>query len=107
MSESEKYLFEEHKTVSNPLSWAILIGLCLLLVSTGIMVHRIVPDTPRTWDYGAMETIPGESVYSSMTPNPGGVGPAETDKIPRQIAPRPGAQPLEKLKPLGYEKVDR
>lgn len=107
MSESEEYLFEEYHTVSNPLAWAILIGLSLLLVTTGIFVHRMVPDPPREWDYGAMETIPGESVYASLTPDPGQVSPAETDKIPKQIAPLPGAQPLEKLKPQGYEQVER
>jgi hypothetical protein len=104
MDEPEKYLFEEYKPISSLRSWLIIIGLCVLLVGSGLFVHLVVPDTPRTWDYGAMETIPGASVYSSMSPNPGKVGPAETRKVPGQIEPLPGAKPLEKLKPLGYER---
>lgn len=101
-----KYLLEEHGRLSSRGSWAIVIGLCLFLVLSGILVHRLVPDKPRTWNYGALQTIPGASVYSSVSPQPGGVAPAATDKIPKQIKPWPEAKPLEKLKPLGFQREE-
>jgi len=104
MENPEEYIYEEYRSLSTMWSWLIVIGLSILLVATGIVVHRVIRDAPRHWDYGAMETIPGASVYSSVLPEPVTVGPAEIDKIPRQIQPLPDARPLEKLKPSGYEK---
>ena len=103
----EEYLFEEYHEISDRRSWAILIGLILFLIITPVVIHRLLPDREREWKYGAVEQIPGESIYSTVSPDPGPVAPAETDKIPRQIVPRPGARPLEKLPPAGYQMEDR
>lgn len=99
----EDNLFEEHTKISDAWSWAIIIGLALFLVFSGLATHMLLPDRPRFWQYGAIDATPGASTYSSMSPNPGPVEPADIGKIPRQLPPWPEALPLEKLKPEGYE----
>ncbi len=103
-SKPEKYLFEEYQKIEHKWSWAIIIGLSLFLVFSGIIIHGLIPDRERQWNYGALETIPGASIYSSMSPTPEGVAPEETNRIPNQITPLPGARPLQKLPPVGYER---
>ena len=103
MISSEDALYEEFRTASTRQSWWMLIAISLILVGTCLWVHHLVPERPATWDYGALETIPGKSVYSTATVAPIQVGPAETSKVQQQLLKPPGAQPLEKLKPQGFE----
>ena len=107
MNKTEAFLFEEYREISNLWSWTILIVLTALLLGTAILVHHLIPDSEPGWDYGAVETTPGASIYSSVSPRPDPVAPAETGKIDRQIAPRPGAHPLRMLPPSGYEMEGR
>ena len=64
--------------------WAVVIGICALLILWGLLNYLLVSDRPRVWDFGAVPATPGASGYS-------------TEKLPhganasRQIAPLPEA----------------
>lgn len=106
MKSSEADNYEEYREISLARTWFIVAALCLFLVGSGLAVHRLLPDRPRDWNYGALDAIPGQSVYGTSRPRPLSVGPAETGKVPVQLAPPPGALPLEKLEPRGFEQEE-
>lgn len=103
MRKPEENLYEEFNELSLGWTWFIVVALCLYLILSGLFAHRMLPDVPRRWDFGALDEIPGQSVYSTFPVPPVAVAPAETGRVPQQLEPLPGAQPLEKLKPLGFE----
>jgi len=103
MAREEKENYEEYSDLSLCDSWFIIIALCVFLLLSGLLVHRMLPDTERRWNFGALNYTPAASIYSTAVPGPVTVAPAETKKVEKQMEPLPGAQALEKLKPQGYE----
>jgi hypothetical protein len=70
-----------------------VVALSAAVLSWGMVLHAIVRDEPRQWDFGALPDVPGQSVYSTATPPAGGpTGPA--GKAPLQMAPLPEARPV-------------
>jgi hypothetical protein len=65
-------------------SWAIVVGLALVLVAAGLLTRAFVRDVPRAWDLGAFPDVPGQSPYAIQV---------LPDGVPRQMAPLPEAHP--------------
>jgi len=103
MLKKEENNYEEYNELSLGWTWFIVVALCLFLIGTGLFAHRMLPDTPRRWNFGTVDMIPAESVYSTSPVAPVAVAPNEINKIPQQLEPLPGSLPLEKLPPRGYE----
>jgi hypothetical protein len=72
--------FEEYKKIRQVYGWIIIIALSASLISWCLIVHMIVPDTPRNWDFGTLDDTPASSKYSIQSP------PTETN-VPLQISP--------------------
>ena len=47
------------------LPWVIVFAICVGLVAWGVVNWFFVREGPRSWDYGALPDVPGQSVYSS------------------------------------------
>jgi hypothetical protein len=68
-------------------SWLVVILITLLLLGWVQLIHTLVGDRDRTWDYGSQAYIPGDSRYSTEEP------PLAQPEPPRQIAPIPQPPP--------------
>lgn len=74
----------EHIKADHPRrSWLLLIAFTLLILASGMAIHRHIPDAPRRWNFGALSDTPGESVYSPP--------PQQPAVVPRQVEPWPAA----------------
>ena len=66
--------------------WTFVIGLAVLFLLYGLFVFLSIGDKgPPDWDFGAVEDIPGKSVYSTSPQPSGNVGEPE----PQHVAGRP------------------
>ena len=62
--------------------WAFVIGLAVLFLLYGLFVFFSVGDKgPPDWDFGAIEDIPGKSVYSTSPEPSGNVGEPELQHV--------------------------
>jgi hypothetical protein len=62
--------------------WAFVIGLAVLFLLYGLFVFLSVGDKgPPDWDFGAIEDIPGKSVYSTSPEPSGNVGEPELQHV--------------------------
>lgn len=61
---------EEHWEIPQWLSWLLLALLTLGVVSWCMFLMMMVMDTPREWDFGAFQDVPGQSVYSTQPSAP-------------------------------------
>lgn len=81
---------EEYEVHSEPHrnGWAVLLAVCLAMLAWGLAIFLFVPAVPeaqRRWDFGALPDVPGESIYSTSTPQPA--------SAPAQLPPLPEADP--------------
>jgi|WetSurMetagenome_2_1015567.scaffolds.fasta_scaffold626391_2 hypothetical protein len=68
--------------------WTFVIGLAILFLLYGLFVFFSIGDKgPADWDFGAIEDIPGKSVYSTSPEPSGNVGEPE----PQHVAGRPSS----------------
>jgi hypothetical protein len=86
MSEPETDPFEESEGPSARRHWVLILVASALIVGWGLLIHALVKDGPRQWDFDALPDVPAQSIYSSA-PTP------EAEAPPRQIAPLPEAKP--------------
>ena len=62
--------------------WVIISGLALLFLIYGLFMFLVVGDKgPPGWDFGAVEDIPGRSVYSTQPGAPGRVPDPEAQHV--------------------------
>ncbi len=74
------------KSSSNLRSWIIVILFSAGLIGWGLLNFALVPDPPaRQFQYGALPSAPGESIYSTRP------APPVQANTPRQMAPLPEA----------------
>ena len=67
-------------------SWIIVILFSAGLIGWGVLNFKLVPDPPaRQFQYGALPSAPGESIYSTRP------APPVQANTPRQMAPLPEA----------------
>lgn len=62
--------YEEYKIVSPFWGWVILWGISLFIVGYGMMLHFLVLEGPRYWDFYSLPTTPADSEYSTRIPPP-------------------------------------
>lgn len=74
--------FEEYKVLTPFWGWVILWGLSLFIIGYGMMLHVLVREGPRHWEFYSVPTTPAESEYSTRPP------PASTSRH-MQIEPLP------------------
>lgn len=98
----ERRLYEEMYRHRQSTGWVLLLLFCAALIGYSLVLHLLIPDRPRTWDFGQLDQTPAESIYSTREPAMRVPEPLQKD-FPEQIQTIPGAQPLEKLEPRGYE----
>ncbi|HEX8950180.1 MAG TPA: hypothetical protein VF790_14525 [Dissulfurispiraceae bacterium] len=91
MKERDRYI--EYKIVPQFWGWVIITLYSAVIIGFGMLVHHIVPERPREWNYGQLPDTPAESVYSTVKPPEGAK--------PERVIPRlPEARPLDtKLPP--------
>ncbi len=66
--------------------WVYVCGLALFFLLYGLFMFYMVGDKgPPGWDFGAVEDIPGASVYSTNQPVTGGAAPP----APQHVSQRP------------------
>ena len=82
----EKPLYEEHRELPSPWEWVIVIALSASLIGFGWLVYLLVPDGPRSWNFGQLPDAPAESLYSTEQPD-------LSRKPQQQILRLPEAQP--------------
>jgi hypothetical protein len=88
-------LFEQYKSSPQWRGWLFIFVFSVAILSWGMMLHMVIPDGPRLWDFGAVPQTPAASVYSTAEPPA-----AQEAHPPRQMEPLPGAWPLPGAKPL-------
>jgi hypothetical protein len=64
--------------------WVVVLAICVALVSWGLVHWTFVRDAPRSWSYGTLPDLPGESAYSSE-------GMPFDKAVPIQVHPLPEA----------------
>jgi len=89
----EPYLreYEEYKTLPPFWGWVLLFAICVFLIEFGHLHHHVIQDAVRTWNFGVLPLVPGESKYSTSAL------PAQT--VPLQMHALPEAHPRAKLPP--------
>lgn len=67
-------------------AWFIVCTLAILLLIYGVFMYFVVGDKgPPPWDFGTVEDVPGQSVYSTQ-PTVGGTAPAPE---PQHVSQKP------------------
>ncbi|HME43143.1 MAG TPA: hypothetical protein VKF36_08670 [Syntrophorhabdales bacterium] len=67
-------------------SWVYVCGLALFFLLYGLFMFYMIGDKgPPGWDFGTVEDIPGESVYSTNQPITGGTAAPE----PQHVSQKP------------------
>jgi len=89
MAATPEEQFEESEGPSARRHWVIVLLASALIVGWGLLIHALVKDGPRQWDFGTLPDVPAQSIYSSA-PTP------EAEAPPRQIAPLPEAKPWQR-----------
>jgi len=88
----EKDRYEEFKVLRPFLGWLLLVLFSALILTAAMVVHMMVADRPREWDFGSLPDTPAESIYSTGEPG-------LTARPERQIEPLPEAKPLKTQRP--------
>ncbi|MEN6623061.1 MAG: hypothetical protein ABFD50_16125 [Smithella sp.] len=88
-SKSERKHYVEYKTFSQFWGWIVLIIVSVGILGFAHLIHYIVPDVPRQWDFGQKPQTPAESVFSTRMP-PGQPAPGMRLVIPLPEALPPG-----------------
>ena len=77
---------EREESGKNWKGWFIVCTLAILFLIYGVFMYFVVGDKgPPDWDFGNVEDIPGQSVYST---NPAGQGPATVPE-PQHVSQKP------------------
>lgn len=86
-------LFEQFRPSTQWRGWLFIFVFSAAILSWGMMLHMVIPDAPRQWDFGTVPMTPAASVYSTSRP-------AEPQRVrpPVQMEPLPGARPLSTTK---------
>ncbi len=105
--DKEQEIYEEYTPTKPLTSWLLILGISAAILALGMFLHNKIPDTPRTWDFGALPDTPGQSAYSTLEPKLRELAPLEIEGVPRMLPPLPWAKPLKPLKPEGYEQTRR
>ena len=58
------------KNVGSFKSWMIVILFSLVILAWGGVTFLLIKDRPREWDFGALQDVPGQSIYSTDKPPP-------------------------------------
>jgi hypothetical protein len=58
--------YEEYKDEKQTWIWTAVIIFSVLLLSWGMLLHMIIPDAPRSWDFDVLPDAPGQSKYSTV-----------------------------------------
>ncbi len=77
----------------DPLRWAIIIAVCAGIIGWGLLNYALIPDRPRTWDFGALPDVPAESVYSTSQPAPAPTAPRQFPPLPEASTSKPVTWP--------------
>ena len=90
---------EENERNSTLRDWAIIIAFSAFLIAWGLVQFYLIPDAPRTFDYGALEDVPGQSPYSIEPSKEGTTVPRQLPQLPEAVpvkgAKKPGDAPSE------------
>jgi hypothetical protein len=78
--------YDEDQEISVFASWVIIIVFSACIVIFGYIVYRIIPDAPRSWNFGQLGDTPAATIFSTEEPKVGG-------KLQRQLPMIPGAYP--------------
>ncbi len=84
--------YEEYKIVSTFWAWVILWSVSLFIVGYGLMLHFLVKEGPRSWNFYSIPITPAQSEYSTRLPPPQNVPP--TNNKPPTPPPPPQIEPL-------------
>lgn len=98
-SESERKHYVEYKTFSQFWGWIILIVISVGILAFAHLIHLIVPDVPREWDFGQKPQTPAESVFSTRMP------PAHPGPGLKLIMPLPEGRPIGKEAKHGQDRA--
>ena len=78
--------FESEEQRPSLKGWFYVCGLALLFFIYGLFMFYMIGDKgPPGWDFGTVEDIPGESVYSTNQPITGGTAAPE----PQHVSQKP------------------
>ncbi|MGD0233643.1 MAG: hypothetical protein ABSC55_03790 [Syntrophorhabdales bacterium] len=78
--------------------WFYVCGLALFFLLYGLFMFYMIGDKgPPGWDFGIVEDIPGESVYSMNEPITGGTAAPEPQHVSQK--PQQAEAAVEKEKP--------
>jgi len=95
---SDQNKFEPAEEGPSLRGWFYVCGLALFFLLYGLFMFYTIGDKgPPGWDFGTVEDIPGESVYSTNEPITGGAAAPEPQHV-SQKPPRAGIT-VEKEKP--------
>ena len=85
---------EEHREIPQALSWALLVLLTACVVSWCMFIMMMVEDRPREWDFGALQDVPAQSVYSTQSGRAStpGTPPFDPKNPPQQMPKLPEAK---------------
>ena len=79
---------EEYREIPQALSWVLLVLLTACVVSWCMFIMMMVEDRPREWDFGALQDVPAQSVYSTSPGTP----PFDPKNPPQQMPKLPEAK---------------
>jgi len=66
-------------------SWLAPVLVVSFLILWHLLAHSLIPNLPRTWQYGVTPYVPGESVFSTQQP-PRGPAPKQV-VLPKRRKP--------------------
>ena len=79
--------YEQYDVVSPRWAWVMVIAFSASLIGWALLMHALVPDEPRRWNFGQLEDTPGESRYSTSEP-------ILRSPVPPQMPTLPEARPF-------------
>lgn len=83
--------FEEEHELPSPWEWVIVAALSASLVGFGWLVYALVPDAPRTWDFGQLPDAPAESIFSTELPKATARPQRQLPRLPEALPDTPSA----------------
>lgn len=99
-SKSERKNYVEYKIFAQFWGWIILIFISFGILLFAHLMHLIVPDIPRQWDFGQKPQTPAESVFSTRLP------PSQSAPGLQLVVPLPEARPFVKEAKPGLTRGD-
>jgi hypothetical protein len=60
--------YEEYRNISQRSLWLIVVVFTILVLGWGMLIHMMVPEAERHWDFGVQPQSPSESKYSTVAP---------------------------------------